>query len=188
MYFSKQELIDIGFKKIGKNIKVSKLAKFYSFKGTIGDNTRIDDYAILKGNIKIGRNVHISSFDYFASVGGLISIGDYTGISARVSIYSVSDDYIGDFMTNPTVNKKFRKTIKGKVLIGKNVSIGTGSVLLPNIKLGHSVSVGAQSLVTKNIKSGNLFVNRGKEINIKIKDLKKIKKKIKIFEKLNSTV
>ena len=31
MYFSKQELIDIGFKKIGKNIKVSKLARFYSF-------------------------------------------------------------------------------------------------------------------------------------------------------------
>ena len=188
MYFSNQELKKFGFTKIGKNVKVSKFVSFYSFKGEIGDNSRIDDYAILKGNIKIGKNVHISSFDYFASVGGHILIGDYTGVSAQVSIYSVSDDYLGDYMTNPTVNKNFRKIIKGKVIIGKNVSIGAGTVKLPNTKLGHSVSIGAQSLVSRNIKSGFLFVNRAKEILIKVKNLKKIKEKIKKFEKLNSSI
>ena len=84
--------------------------------------------------------------------------------------------------------KNFRKIIKGKVIIGKNVSIGAGTVILPNTKLGHSVSIGAQSLVSRNIKSGFLFVNRAKEILIKVKNLKKIKEKIKKFEKLNSSI
>ena len=108
MYYTNRELKNLGFSRVGKNVQVSKLAQFYSIKGSIGDNSRIDDFAILKGHITIGKYVHISSFDYLASVGGLISIGNYTGISANVSIYSVTDDYIGNYMTNPTVKTKFR--------------------------------------------------------------------------------
>ena len=188
MYYSYEELLKIGFKRIGKNVKVSRLAKFYAFKGSIGNNSRIDDFAILKGNIKIGRNVHISSFDYLAAVGSLITIGNYTGISANVLIFSVTDDYFGNFMTNPTVDKKFRKTIKGPVKIGENVSIGAGSVLLPNIKIGHSASIGALSLVNRNVKSGYIYLNRGNETYMKIKDTNVIKKKIKKFKKLDTTI
>ena len=188
MFFNKFELKKIGFSKIGNNVKVSKYAKFYSFDGIIGDNSRIDDYAILKGHVKIGKNVHISSFDYIASVGGLISIGDYTGISANVCIYSVSDDYIGNFMTNPTVSEKFRNITRGKVKISENVSIGAGSVILPNVSIGHSASIGALSTVNKTIKPGYLYMNRGKEIYTKLKDIEKIKKKIKKFKKLNSSI
>ena len=188
MYYSNKELHNIGFTKVGKNVQVSKLAKFYSIKGFIGDNSRIDDFAILKGHIKIGKYVHISSFNYLASVGGLISIGNYTGISANVSIYSVTDDYIGNYMTNPTINKKFRKIIMGKVIISENVSIGAGAVILPNVTVGHSASIGAQSVVNKKIKSGYIYLNRGQEIYRKLKDLNEIKNKIKKFKKLNSTI
>ena len=188
MYYSKEELKNIGFSKVGKNVKVSKFVNFYSFKGEIGNNSRIDDYVILKGNIKIGKNVHISSFNYFAAVKSKIEIGDYTGISANVSIFAVTDDYLGNFLTNPTVNEKFRKTLKAPVIVGQNVSIGAGSILLPKIKIGHSASIAAMSLVNKNVKSGHIFQQLSQLRYFKIKNFLIKKKKIKKFNKLNSTI
>ena len=42
-YFSVKELKKKGFKKIGKNVQISKNVNFYNFKGSIGSNCRIDD-------------------------------------------------------------------------------------------------------------------------------------------------
>lgn len=188
-YYSKLELKKLGFKKVGKNVKISNCCKFYSFKGEVGNNTRIDDYSIFKGEIYIGSNVHISSFCYFAAVGGKIIIGDLTGISNKVSIYAVTDDFIGNFLTNPTVSEKFKNVTKGKVTIGKNVSIGSHCIILPNVMIGNSCSLGAMSLINKNLKSGQvLYTEQRKFYGIK-KNLKKINMKINLFKKnLNTSI
>jgi acetyltransferase-like isoleucine patch superfamily enzyme len=188
-FYTYSELRKLGFNKIGKNVKISNSCKFYSFEGEIGNNARVDDYSIFKGQIHIGDNVHISSFCYFAAVGGRISIGELTGISNKVSIYAVTDDFIGDYLTNPTVNEKFKNVTRGKVIIGKNVSIGSHCLILPNIKIGNSCSLGAMSLVNKSLKNGQiLYTKQEKKYGIK-KNLKKINIKINQFKKsLNSTV
>ena len=188
-YYSKLELKKLGFKKVGKNVKISNCCKFYSFKGEVGNNTRIDDYSIFKGEIYIGSNVHISSFCYFAAVGGKIIIGDLTGISNKVSIYAVTDDFIGNFLTNPTVSEKFKNVTKGTVTIGKNVSIGSHCIILPNVMIGNSCSLGAMSLINKNLKSGQvLYTEQRKFYGIK-KNLKKINMKINLFKKkLNTSI
>ena len=50
MYYSKSELIKLGFSSVGENNKISKLAKFYAVDGSIlGSNNRIDDYCLFKG-------------------------------------------------------------------------------------------------------------------------------------------
>ena len=82
-------------------------------------------------------------------------------------------------MTNPTVNEKFRKTLKAPVIVGQNVSIGAGSILLPKIKIGHSASIAAMSLVNKNVKSGHIFQQLSQLRSFKIKNLSIIKKKLK---------
>ena len=54
-YLSKKELKKMNFKKIGKNILISDKASIITpSKIEIDDNTRIDDFSLLYGSIKIG--------------------------------------------------------------------------------------------------------------------------------------
>lgn len=188
-YYSELQLKKLGFKKVGKNVRISNSCKFYSFKGEVGNNTRVDDYSIFKGQIYIGNNVHISSFCHLAAVGGKIIIGDLTGISNKVSIYAVTDDFIGDFLTNPTVSEKFKNVTKGEVTIGKNVSIGSHCLILPNVRIGNSCSLGAMSLINKDLKSGQIIYTKQEKLYGIQKNLKKINLKINQFKKsLDTTI
>ena len=59
-YYSEEENKLLGFKSIGQNVKISKLAAIYDHsKIEIGDNSRIDDFCVISGHLKIGHNVHI---------------------------------------------------------------------------------------------------------------------------------
>lgn len=187
-YYTNIELSKIGFKKIGRNVRISNSCRFYSFSGEIGNNTRIDDYSIFKGKIFFGSNVHISSFCYFAAVGGEIVIGDLSGISNKVSIYAVTDDFLGDFLTNPTVMDKLKNVKRGKVIIGKNVSIGSHCLILPNVLVGDSSSLGAMSLINKNVKNGQVLLTKQEKFYGVKKNLKIINIKINKFKKLNSSI
>ena len=57
-FLSKKELNDLGFKSLGENVLISDKCSIYNAKNiSIGDNTRIDDFAILSagdGGIEIG--------------------------------------------------------------------------------------------------------------------------------------
>ena len=53
-YYTKEELLKIGFKKVGDKNFVSKKTSFYSISGNMGSNNRIDDFCVIKGKITIG--------------------------------------------------------------------------------------------------------------------------------------
>jgi 2,3,4,5-tetrahydropyridine-2-carboxylate N-succinyltransferase len=60
-YYTQEELEKLNFKHIGKNVKISDKASIYNFEQiSINDNSRIDDFCVVSGKIKIGKNVHIS--------------------------------------------------------------------------------------------------------------------------------
>lgn len=62
-FYSKEELQNIGFKKIGENVLISKKASIYSPQNIIiGNHVRIDDFTILSGEIEMGDYVHISAY------------------------------------------------------------------------------------------------------------------------------
>lgn len=153
-FLTEEQLAVIGFKYLGKNVKISDKCSIYGASNIeIYDESRIDDFSILSagsGGIKIGMFVHIAS--YCSLIGQeLIEMQDFSGLSARVSIYSSSDDYSGLAMTNPCVPKEYTNVYSGKVLLEKHVIIGVGSAILPNVTIGYGSAVGAFSLVTKNI-------------------------------------
>jgi galactoside O-acetyltransferase len=151
MFYSKDDLDKIGFKSIGTNVLISNKASIYNAPEiSIGNNVRIDDYCVISAgkNIFIGNNVHIACYSSLIGKADIV-MDDFSGLSSRVSIYSSSDDYSGEFLTNPTVDPEFTGIISKSVYLGKHVIVGAGSVILPGVTLKNGVAVGSLSLVTK---------------------------------------
>ena len=145
-FFSNDELIALGFASFGKNIRVSRKCSIYGAdRMTLGDNVRIDDFCILSGELTIGSHIHIAA--YCGLFGGSgIQMDDFSGLSSRVSIYSVSEDYSGGSLTNPTIPEEFRNLEAAHVVIGRHAIIGCGAVLMPGTNVAEGVAVGALSL------------------------------------------
>jgi galactoside O-acetyltransferase len=153
-FLTNEELKKIGFKSIGKNVLISKKASIYLPELiSIGNNVRIDDFVMLSGQIALENNIHIAPFS--ALIGGTdgpgILMKDYSGLSSHVTIYAVSDDYSGEFMTNPTIPSNYTNVKKGKVVIQKYAIIGATSVILPDVEIGEGTAVGAMSMVEKSL-------------------------------------
>lgn len=156
-FYSEEELSKLGLKSYGKNVLISRFARFYSPQNIeIGDNVRIDDFCILSGKIKLGSHIHISA--YVALYGAMgIELEDYTGISPRSTIYSAMDDFSGDYLIGPIHPQGTTHVTGGKILIKKFSQIGTHSVVFPNLIIGEGVVVGACSLVTKSLDDWGIY-------------------------------
>ena len=181
-YLTEKELKKYRFKKLGRNVKIHERASLYGTENiSIGDNVRIDDYVVMvaTGKIEIGSYVHISNFCFFGGAHGIV-IGDFVGIAPHVMIFSSSDDYSGEKLVNPAlVPKEMTGGKKGKVVLGKHVIIGAGSVILPNCTIGEGVAIGALSLVLSSLKPwGVYFGSPVRRLYERKKDLLKLEKKL----------
>ena len=179
-FLNKVDLQKVGFKSVGKNVKVSDKASIHNPSNiSIGDNTRIDDFCILssgKGGIKIGSHVHISC--YVSLIGsGKIMIENFVALSTRVAIFSSDDDYSGKYMVNPTLPKKLTNFTNKPVCIKKHVIVGTGAVILPGVTVASGAAVGALSLVKENLEPFWLYAG------VPAKKIRKREKKLLTLEK-----
>lgn len=178
MFYTRENLINIGFKKVGENVLLSDKSSIYNPQNIeIGDNVRIDDFVILSpsNSLKIGSYVHIGCHATIIGAGE-ITLEDFSGISGKVSIYSSTDDYSGIAMTNPMVTEKYRKVTNGAVIIKKHAIVGCGSVILPNVVIGEGCSIGALSLVNKNCDEFTVYAG------IPVKKISNKSRKVLIFE------
>ena len=159
-YYTEDDLHDEGFASLGKNIHISTTCTVIGAKKIlIGDNVRIDGYTIIIAideNIVIGSNIHIGSSSLLLGKSGIL-MEDFSTLSHGVKIFTESDDYSGEYMTNPMVPESFRKTYKGKVSIGRHVIIGTSSAILPNVNIGEGCAVGALSLVNRDLAPWTIY-------------------------------
>lgn len=158
-FYSSEELKEIGFRSFGNNVLISKKASIYSPSNiSLGSNVRIDDFCILSGKIEVNDYVHIAA--YSALYGGEdgIFIEAFSNISSKVSIYSISDDYSGESMTNPLVPNKYKNILSKKVVIRKHSIIGSGCVILPGVTLHEGSSFGALSLINRDSEEWSINV------------------------------
>jgi dTDP-4-amino-4,6-dideoxy-D-glucose acyltransferase len=153
-FLSPDELARTGFGQVGVNARISRQALFFAPERIhVGDDVRIDAFCILSGGqpgLHIGRNVHISA--YTSILGrAAVHIGDFATVSVRCSIFSSNDDYSGETMTNPTVPAALRGAVDAPVHIGPHAILGTGTVVLPGVRIGESAAIGAGSLVKADV-------------------------------------
>lgn len=148
-FLTERELNDLGFRKIGTNVKISRNASIYGAdKMELGSNVRIDDYCVISGEVKLGSFVHIAAFCGLFGGSG-IELGDFCGLSSKVAIYSASDDYSGAFLTGPCIPNEYRNIIESKVVLEKHALVGTGATILPGVIIREGAVLGAMSLLTK---------------------------------------
>jgi galactoside O-acetyltransferase len=168
-----EEIKDLGFKHIGFNVHISRLASFYGAENiTIGDNVRIDDFCILSGRITIGNYIHIAAGCYLYGGDEGIELNDFVNLSSRIVIYAKSDDYSGMTLTNPTIPDKYKQVLEAKVILQRHVLLGTGCVVFPGVIIEEGTSVGSLSLINKSLPSWKICVGiPAKPIKDRNKDL-----------------
>lgn len=109
------------------------------------------DGVIIKGkyeNLKIGERVSFGG-NVFIMANSMIEIGDDSMIAYGTKIITSTHDYDNNPMWQQRIDRPIR--------IGKNVWIGTNTIIMPGIVIGNNVVVGAGSIVTKHI-SDNMIV------------------------------
>lgn len=153
------ELIELGIGEVGNNVMVHETAQLVDIERIrLGSNVRIDPFCILSaagGSITIRDYVHVAAFACIMGGAGVV-MEDFSGVSQGVKLYSVSDDYSGASLTNPTV-PRYVSPIRGEIHLGRHAIVGAGSVVLPGCSLGEGVAVGALSLVTKSLSEWAIY-------------------------------
>lgn len=172
---SRYEIDRLGFASVGDNVQISDKVSIYgSSRISIGSNVRIDDFCVLSagvGGISIGQHVHVAVYSSLIGAGQIV-LSNFCNISSRVAIYSSSDDYSGESMTNPTVPSDFTGVKHADVFLGEHVIVGSGSVILPGTRLEKGVAVGALSLVNRNCAEFGIYAgNPAKRIKERSRNL-----------------
>lgn len=157
-YLTDDELRELGFRKLGRNVKISQKVSIYDTdKIELGDHVRIDDYCVVSGKITLGRNVHIAVMCNLAGGERGIVMEDFSGLAYGCHVFTQSDDYSGAYLTNPTVPDEYKRELKAPILIKRHVIVGTCSIVMPGIVLEEGCAIGAMSMVTKSTQPWSIY-------------------------------
>ncbi|HAE43562.1 MAG TPA: galactoside O-acetyltransferase [Clostridiales bacterium] len=160
-HYTEEDLANEGFKSLGSNVRIAKTCTIVGAENiSIGDNVRIDGYCTLVaagcGFIHFGSYIHVGGHCVLLAGEG-ITFEDFSCLSWGVKLFSRSDDFSGQFMTNPTVPSKYTGVTGGPIVLKRHVVVGAGSVVLPKVTLEEGVAVGALSLVTKSLAEWGIY-------------------------------
>lgn len=152
LYFSRIQFGNIP--KVAKNInysikKKSKLSLGKNFKARNNVSFRIYD----GGEVEIGNNVFCND-NVSINCQKRISIGDSTIIGPGVMFFDHDHDYrnnIDDF-------------IKKEIVVGKNVWIGAGCIILKGVKIGDGSVIAGGSLITKDVPTQSIVFQKRETI------------------------
>ena len=140
--------------KIHKSAKIfyPELVNIYGCK--IGAFTTIGPFVEIQKGVSIGRKCKISSHSFICEG---VKISDEVFIGHNVVF--INDRYPKS--VNKNGNLKGKKDWKmEETILEKGSSIGSGSVIMCGVKIGKNATIGAGSLITKNIPKNKIFYNK----------------------------
>ena len=91
--------------------------------------------------IRAGHHVDIGEFCHIRAAGGLV-IGNYVLIASNVAITTQG---------HPTQPPRWGHVEEGPIEIGNDVWIGTGAIILANVRIGDGSVVAAGAVVTTDV-------------------------------------
>ncbi|WP_227370546.1 acyltransferase [Halomonas sp. M20] len=177
-YLTQEALEALGFKKLGKNVKISDKASIYDHdRIEIDDNSRIDDFCVISGRVSIGKFCHISPQCLVAGGELGVFLADFCGLAYGVKVFSQSDDYSGATLVSSLVDKKYKNEFFSAVVLERHVIVGAGSIILPGVEVKEGGSIGAMTLVNKSTDPwGIYFGSPARRIKDRKKDMLELEK------------
>lgn len=151
--------MSLGLKKLGKNVKISSRASIYNPENIeIGDYSRIDDFCVLSGHLRIGAYCHVTPMCLLA--GGLAGIymADFCTLAYGVKVFAQTDDYSGHSMVNSLIPKKYKNETIAAIHIERQTIIGTNAIIMPGVTVAEGCSVGAGTLVNKSLDPWGIYI------------------------------
>lgn len=139
--------------------------------GVVGPYARLRPGAELAEDVKVGNFVEIknAAIDSGAKVNHLSYIGDASvGAGSNIGAGTITCNYDG--------------VMKHRTEIGKNVFVGSSTMLVAPVSIGDDAMTGSGSVVTKDVPEGALAIARSTQINKpglarKLFEMLKLKKK-----------
>lgn len=157
-FYNEDELCDLGLKAYGHDVLISRKVSIYGAGNiSIGNNVRIDDFCILSGHITLGSNIHISAYCALYGSHG-ITLEDNTGISARCTLLSATDDFGGDYLIGPVHPEEHTHVTGGCIRLEEYAHIGAGCILMPGVTIAQGSIAGAMSLVSRSLPAWTISV------------------------------
>ena len=177
-YLTVETLESMGFKSVGKDVKVSEKASIYNPECIeLGDFSRIDDFCVISGNVNIGKYVHVTPMCLLAGGEPGVYFHDFCTLAYGVKVFAQSDDYSGATMVNSLIPKKYKDEIFAKVVLERHVIVGANSTILPGVTISEGCSIGAMTLVNKSTDPWGIYVgNPARRIKERKKDLLELEK------------
>ncbi len=178
-YLNRDALNSLGLKHLGENVLISDRCSIYNPEAIeIHDNSRIDDFCIISGSVKIGSFNHITPMCLIA--GGLpgIVLDDFCTLAYGVKIFAQSDDYSGETLVNSLVPKQYKKEKCLPVHLSRHVIVGAGSIIFPGVIVAEGCSIGAMSLINHSTEPWGIYHGiPAKRVKARKRDLLLLEKK-----------
>ena len=131
---------------LGKDVWISKWAHLYGCE--IDDETRVGPFVEIQKNVRIGKRCKISSHSFLCeglTIGSEVFIGH--------GVIFTNDRFPAATTPEGTLKGTSDWQCEATILEDR-VSIGSGSVILPGLRIGRNAMVGAGSVVTSNVPAG----------------------------------
>lgn len=160
-FLREADLRELGIGQVGENVRVHESCVLAGLEYMrFGSNIRIDAFCVLTASaagLVVGDFVHVGAHCTVLAAMG-IRLGDFSGLSAGVRLFSHSDDYGGEHLTNPTIPADSTASgDPGPITLGRHTIVGAQSVVLPTVTTGEGVAVGGFSLVNRDLAEWGMY-------------------------------
>lgn len=123
----------------------------------LGDSVHLHEGVVIQtgqgGSVSIGAKTHIQPRCQLSAYKSSILIGDGVEIAPNCAFYSYNHSIIAEesIRTQPLISN-------GNIVIGDDVWLGYGVIVLDGVEIGDGAVVGAGSVVTRNIPANGIAV------------------------------
>ncbi len=143
------------FTHYGNGVKIWPMARLVG-PIWIGDHAMVDDFALIitKTGVRLEDYSHVCAF---ASIlgGDSFTLGEFSGVGVGVRVFTSTENY--ETMVSATIPWPYRAPHMAPVVIGRHVTIGANSVILPGVTIGDGAVIGALSLAKEDLEPWTIY-------------------------------
>ena len=129
--------------KLGNNVKVFAFVNLYGCE--IGDDSKIGAFVEIQKNVRIGRNVKVSSHTFICEG---VTIEDEVFVGHNVSF--INDKYPRSTNADGSLQTEADWKVV-PTLVKRGASIGTSATIMCGVTIGEGAIIGAGSVVTRDV-------------------------------------